>query len=816
MPSGTPTDKDVLIAIYCATDGDNWESGKKTNWLTDMPLGTWEGVTADDNGTSSDNSDDIVTGLEITRGYLHGQLPPELGNLTNLTQLNISTNRFTRIGRYLTGPIPPEIGNLTNLTQLNLGSNQLSGPIPPELGNLTNLTQLKLGFNKQLSGPIPPELGKLTNLTQLNITTNQLSGPIPPELGKLINVEGMTLSNNQLTGSIPPQLGDLASVEYLYLDNNRLTGSIPAELELASNLSILWLNNNQLTGEIPPELGSLRFVQLYLNNNRLTGPIPPELANPSANLFTILNLSNNQLTGSIPAKLAGITSLMELDLSYNQLDEGIPDLSALTSMQYLYLDNNKLTGGIPNLSALTLLLHLYLNNNKLDGGIPDLSALTALERLYLNNNQLTGGIPNLSALTALERLYLNNNQLTGGIPNLSALTALGRLYLNNNQLTGEIPLTDLGNIADLEEIALWENPQLELPAGQQISDDLGKKIDRAVLRTLYEGTNGENWIRRKGEPTGSRYWTWFADPFVDSSETDPGLDLWKLPGVTVNGGGRVASLDLSNNNLVGVVDNLTLEQLDGLQTLNLSGNRSLGGTLPVGLMDLPGLRTVNIQCTGISAPTDPDFQTWLGTINFTGSRCPSFSRPRPPAPEPIDPSQDDIEELKVFYLETGGENWTDNTNWLSEDESLSQWYGVTVNDEDRVTALDLSGNGLSGSVPPSLGHLVSELETLNLADNPMLTGMLPLSLMNLSKLETLNIEGTGACAPDDEAFQQWLGTTMDFQGNVCVMNGNGACAIAGVGNTPGNTVFNLLLIISALIAVSWKSSSGARLTQHSG
>ena len=298
----------------------------------------------------------------------------------------------------------------------------------------------------------------------------------------------------------------------------------------------------------------------------------------------------------------------------------------------------------------------------------------------------------------------------------------------------------------------------------------------------------------------------------------------RLPGVTVNGDGRVASLDLSNNNLVGVIDHVAFEQLAGLQTLNLSGNRSLGGTLPVGLMGLPGLHTVNLQCTGISTPTDPDFQAWLGTINFTGSRCPSFgvpALPAPTAPEPVDPSQEDREELRVFYLETGGENWSDNTSWLNEDEPLSQWYGVTVDNEGRVTALDLSGNGLSGSVPPLLGYSVSELEILNLADNPMLTGMLPLSLMNLSELETLNIEGTGACASDDEAFQQWLGT-IDSQGNVCVMDlmemdgDEGGCEIAGVGNTPENTVFNLLLIISALIAVSWKSSSGARRTQHSG
>ena len=47
-------------------------------------------------------------------------------------------------GNQLIGSIPPEIGNLTNLTVLSLWGNQLIGSIPSEIGNLTNLTFLRL------------------------------------------------------------------------------------------------------------------------------------------------------------------------------------------------------------------------------------------------------------------------------------------------------------------------------------------------------------------------------------------------------------------------------------------------------------------------------------------------------------------------------------------------------------------------------------------------------------------------------------------------------------------------------------------------
>ena len=67
----------------------------------------------------------------------------------------------------MSGEIPPELGSLTNLTWLVLSNNQLSGEIPAELGNLPNLGGLFLN-NNRLSGEIPPELGSLTRLRYLS------------------------------------------------------------------------------------------------------------------------------------------------------------------------------------------------------------------------------------------------------------------------------------------------------------------------------------------------------------------------------------------------------------------------------------------------------------------------------------------------------------------------------------------------------------------------------------------------------------------------------------------------------------------------
>ena len=83
----------------------------------------------------------------------------------------------------MSGEIPAELGSLSNLTWLSLRDNKLSGEIPAELGSLSNLEDLNL-YNNPLSGEIPAELGSLSNLTSLSLGGgyNDLSGCVPSSL----------------------------------------------------------------------------------------------------------------------------------------------------------------------------------------------------------------------------------------------------------------------------------------------------------------------------------------------------------------------------------------------------------------------------------------------------------------------------------------------------------------------------------------------------------------------------------------------------------------------------------------------------------
>jgi Leucine-rich repeat (LRR) protein len=150
---------------------------------------------------------------------LTGEIPPEIGNLTNLTYLNLNGNQFTEL--------PSEIGNLTNLTWLGLDFNQLT-ELPLEIGNLVNLTYLSL-YNNHVR-EIPSEIGSLVNLTHLYLYGNQLT-EIPPEIGSLESLISLRLSVNQLTELPAEFCGIYSNLDYFYISNNSICGEVPSCLE---------------------------------------------------------------------------------------------------------------------------------------------------------------------------------------------------------------------------------------------------------------------------------------------------------------------------------------------------------------------------------------------------------------------------------------------------------------------------------------------------------------------------------------------------------------------------------------------------------
>ena len=101
----------------------------------------------------------------------------------------------------------------------------------------------------------------------------------------------------------------------------------------------------------------------------------------------------------------------------------------------------------------------------------------------------------------------------------------------------------------------------------------------------------------------------------------------------------------------------------------------------------------------------------------------------PPMAQMTSPETDRA-ALVALYNATGGPNWNDNNNWLS-DVPISEWHGVTTDDNGRVIELNLWSNQLSGEIPPELGNLAN-LQQLLIHEN-RLSGCVPISLRGPSR-----------------------------------------------------------------------------------
>ena len=415
--------------------------------------------------------------------------------------------------------------------------------------------------------------------------------------------------------------------------------------------------------------------------------------------------ANDPMTGGAQPDRV-VEMVQGLALGANRLSGEIPgDWGGLKNLRSLSLRENQLSGEIPSdLGKLDHLLSLDLSGNQLSGEIPSkLGSLSRLRGLYLTKNQLSGEIPSeLGGLRDLESLYLQGNNLSGEIPpELGGLSKLWKVYLGGNQFTGCMP-------------ASWKRVQDNdfLRLGLRFCDDQSQGAlipvgsDTEALAALYNAAGGESWR--------------------DNTNWMSSEPLHKWYGLSSRGSrsGRIHTLYLKGNNLKGELPP-ELASLRGLLYLDLTDN-DLSGDIPSELGSLRGL-----------------YMMYLGGNQFTGCIPASwkstsrndFDRLGLPFCARIH-DRSDTETLAAIYNALGGEEWKNNTNWLS-DEPVDDWYGVRVDADGRGDALILEDNRLSGEIPPELGNLVN-LKALNLRRN-QLSGEIPPELANLVNLKGLNL-----------------------------------------------------------------------------
>ncbi len=582
----------------------------------------------------------------------------------------------------------------------------------------------------------------------------------------------LKLIDNNLEGRLLPELGSLDELRQLRID---------------TAFSVIWCHrpfnppepNTRDAGSSgwPGSAGEIggQYSRSWVRHT-VDGPtqvvdlLADVPARASLGGATGVQRAGNRLTGRIPPELGNLANLEILSLNQNELSGPIPpELGKLVNLENLWLRENQLTGSIPReLGNLTRLERLDLAVSYdlslsppgpryfLSGPIPpELGKLVNLKELVLWGNKLTGSLPSeFAGLNELQSLSLTCNSLTGPVPPvLRQLHDLRHMNLSGNQFEGDIPAW-LGELAHLEFVNLNSNHFLT----GSIPSSIARLTDMVKL----------------------------------------GLGSNRLSGPIPADLSRLANLEalaVGDNQLTGALP-AQLGELTNLKTLTVFRNANLAGPIPRELMQTP-LSGFAWGDTSLCSPRDRVFQAWLGSLpsHQGGDICTL------PAPE----------VFAAFYEGTGGSGWTSNANWIS-DAPVSSWFGVTVEDS-LVTALELPGNGLSGTLPSAVGDFpdltrldlarnaltsdlpadlgnLTDLETLDLSSNRFsglvphefggfgslerldlsgneLEGALPGVLANLQSLSDFNWSESGACAPEVAWFQTWLGSVATRSGPTC-------------------------------------------------
>ncbi|XP_036376223.1 lumican-like [Megalops cyprinoides] len=274
--------------------------------------------------------------------------------------IRFSSAMYCENRRLKTIPVIPR-----GIKYLYLQNNNIEEIKAASFVNATDLLWLVLDNNQITNGAIEKAaFAKMVHLEKLFFSYNNLTEPVGP-LAK--SMTELKMIKNKLAKFPAGTLSGLENLTSVHLQENELTSDgIAGAFKGLKSLIYLDVSQNKLT-KMPTGLPSSMEV-LYADHNDI-GSLPKDYLNKLPSL-QYLRISHNKLQDSgIPAGVFNVSSLIELDLSFNRL-QTIPEVHE--NLENLYLQVNlikKFDVGsfckFPGMLSYSKLKHLRLDGNNL-------------------------------------------------------------------------------------------------------------------------------------------------------------------------------------------------------------------------------------------------------------------------------------------------------------------------------------------------------------------------------------------------------------------------------------------------------------------
>jgi Leucine-rich repeat (LRR) protein len=276
----------------------------------------------------------------------------------------------------------------THLEKIDLSQNSID-ELPQHLFNHT--TRIKaINFDKNFITFIPSFAFSNLSIVHLVLSYNQITDVDSRAFHTLENtLEYLDLERNSLT-TFPSAIFNLNKLHFLYLTSN----AISTVDMLPASLKVLSLSSNNFSS-IPTEVLSNCTGLSYLNMgyNRILNIESNSFVGWGTELQTLL-LRNNKISDLVYGAFNGLDSIKEISLSFNDIHNihSMVFENVSKSLKILELSFSIYSEDYPQeaISLLTELMWLGLDNNNLKI-IPDdsLSNLSELTYINLSFNRLT-------------------------------------------------------------------------------------------------------------------------------------------------------------------------------------------------------------------------------------------------------------------------------------------------------------------------------------------------------------------------------------------------------------------------------------------